>query len=149
MGSRRRAREFALQALYNADVSGVTVEDALASLWTGLIEGEGVGDQRPADTAEVEFAKRMALGVVSRKDQIDDLIEQCSTNWRLARMPVVDRNVLRIASFELLGCDDIPPTVSINEAVELAKRFGTAESRAFVNGIVDRLARNAGRLPEK
>ena len=149
MGSRRRAREFALQALYNADVSGVTVVEALTGLWAGLLEGEGVDDQRPAETEEVEFAKRMALGVVSRKEEIDGLIEQCSTNWRLARMPVVDRNVLRIASYELLACDDIPPTVSINEAVELAKRFGTAESRAFVNGIVDRLARNAGRLPEK
>lgn len=149
MGSRRRAREFALQALYNADVSGVTVADALASLWAGLIEGEGVDEQRPAESDEVDFAKRLTQGVVSRSEEIDGLIEQFSTNWRLARMPVVDRNVLRIASFELLGCDDIPPTVSINEAVELAKRFGTAESRAFVNGIVDRLARNAGRLPEK
>ncbi len=149
MGSRRRAREFALQALYNTDVSGVTVSDALTGLWAGLLEGEGVDEHRPAENDEVEFAKRLALGVVSRKEEIDGLIEQCSTNWRLARMPVVDRNVLRIASFELLGCDDIPPTVSINEAVELAKRFGTAESRAFVNGIVDRLARNAGRLPEK
>ncbi|MFT6142350.1 MAG: N utilization substance protein B [Myxococcota bacterium] len=149
MGSRRRAREFALQALYNADVSGVTVQDAMNGLWAGLVDGEGVDDQRPAESEEVEFAQRMALGVVSRKEEIDGLIEQCSTNWRLARMPVVDRNILRVAAFELLGCDDIPPTVSINEAVELAKRFGTAESRAFVNGIVDRLARNAGRLPEK
>jgi N utilization substance protein B len=149
MGSRRRAREFALQALYTADVSGVTVQDAMNGLWAGLVDGEGVDDQRPAESEEVEFAQRMALGVVSRKEEIDGLIEQCSTNWRLARMPVVDRNILRVAAFELLGCDDIPPTVSINEAVELAKRFGTAESRAFVNGIVDRLARNAGRLPEK
>lgn len=149
MGSRRRAREFALQAMYNADIGEVTAKASLASLWSGLLEEEGIDDNRPPESPEVEFAQRLVLGVEARRDEIDGLIEACSTNWRIPRMPVVDRNILRMAAFELLACDDIPPTVSINEAVELAKRFGTAESRAFVNGIVDRLARNAGRLPER
>ena len=149
MGSRRRAREFALQALYNSDLRKGETQVALDGLWAGLLEGDGVDEQRAPESQEVEFAKRIALGVESRRDEIDTMIEACSTNWRLPRMPVVDRNILRMATYELLACDDIPPTVSINEAVELAKRFGTAESRAFVNGIVDRLARTTGRLPDR
>ena len=149
MSSRRRAREFALQALYNADMSEGTVQAALQGLWAGLIEDEGIGDQRPPHSSEVEFAQRLALGTEARMAEIDPMIESCSTNWRLGRMPLVDRNILRMAAFELMACNDIPPTVSINEAVELAKRYGTAESRAFVNGIVDRMARNTGRLPER
>ncbi len=146
MASRRKAREFALQALFHADLSEVGAAQALADLWAGTIEGEGLGDARPPESEEVEFAQRLAFGVEERRDEIDALIESCSTNWRLSRMPVVDRNVLRLAAFELLGCTDIPATVSINEAVELAKTFGTAESRAFVNGIVDRMARQLDRI---
>ena len=74
------------------------------------------------------------------------MIEEASTNWRVSRMPVVDRNILRIAVFELVECPDIPATVSINEAIELAKCFGAADSRAFVNGIVDRVARKLDRI---
>jgi N utilization substance protein B len=94
----------------------------------------------------MEFAQRLGLGVQEHLERIDALIEEASTNWRLPRMPVVDRNILRMAAFELMACVDIPATVSINEAVELAKKFGTADSRAFVNGIVDRMARQLGRI---
>jgi len=149
MASRRRAREFALQAMYTADLGGDPLQKALNALWEGLLDEEGLGDVRPPESEEVEFAQRVALGSEREREEIDALIETCSTNWRLARMPVVDRNILRLAAFELMKCLDIPPTVSINEAVELAKRFGTAESRAFVNGIVDRLARQVGRLPPR
>src|SRR5688572_23924054 len=147
MASRRRSRQFALQALYQSDVSGHPLQSALNALWTGLLEGEGLDpDGRGPESEEVEFAQKLALGVEAKKAEIDDLIERCSTNWRLVRMPVVDRNILRMAAFELMECPDIPATVSINEAVELAKRFGTADSRAFVNGIVDRMARQLGRI---
>ena len=149
MASRRRAREYALQALFQADLREITVTAALNDLWSGLMEGEGIADQRPPESEEVEFAQRLCLGVDTRRAEIDALIEECSTNWRLPRMPVVDRNVLRIAAFEVLACPDIPATVSINEAVELAKKFGTADSRAFVNGIVDRMARQLGRIEGK
>ncbi|MBW1881269.1 MAG: transcription antitermination factor NusB [Deltaproteobacteria bacterium] len=149
MASRRRAREYALQGLYQADLGGVPVTASLNSLWAGLLEGEGIGEGRPPESEEVEFAQRLAFGVEQHREEIDALIERCSTNWRLPRMPVVDRNVLRMAAFELMACEDIPATVSINEAVELAKRFGTADSRAFVNGIVDRMARQLKRLPER
>lgn len=145
MASRRQAREYALQALYQADLAGVGVQQALTGLWDGLIDGEGIDDVRAPESAEVEFAQRLALGAEEARESIDALIEDCSTNWRLHRMPVVDRNILRLAAFELMKCADIPSTVSINEAVELAKRFGTEDSRAFVNGIVDRMARQLGR----
>lgn len=149
MASRRRAREFALQGLYKADLAEVPITEALGNLWTGLMEGEGIGEARAPESEEVEFAQRLAFGVAERQTEIDELIEEASTNWRLSRMPVVDRNILRMAAFELLACDDIPATVSINEAVELAKTFGTENSRAFVNGIVDRIARTLGRLPPR
>lgn len=149
MASRRRAREFALQALYEADLGEVTVTAALNDLWSALMDGEGMEEGRPPESEEVEFAQRLAVGVDERRTEIDTLIEESSTNWRLARMPVVDRNVLRLATFELLSCPDIPATVSINEAIELAKRYGTADSRAFVNGIVDRLARQLGRIHQR
>ena len=146
MASRRQAREYALQALFQADLREVTVSAALNDLWSGLMDGEGIDDNRPPESEEVEFAQRLARGYDERRAEIDTLIEDSSTNWRLVRMPVVDRNVLRIAAYELLACTDIPATVSINEAIELAKKYGSGDSRAFVNGIVDRIARHLGRL---
>lgn len=146
MASRRRAREYALLALYNADLNDQTIPSSLASLWEGLIEGEGIDETRPAESEEIEFAQRLAHGVDAHREAIDSLIEECSTNWRLVRMPVVDRNILRLAAFELMECTDIPANVSVNEAIELAKKYGTKESRAFVNGIVDRMGRKLERL---
>lgn len=150
MGTRRRAREFALQALYQADLAETSAVEALNGLWTGQMDGEGLDEeQKPAEGEEVAFAERLVSGVVDHADELDALIEDASTNWRLPRMPIVDRNILRLATFELKHCDDIPPNVSINEAIELAKRFGTADSKAFVNGIVDRVGRSLGRIDGK
>ncbi|MFK7929646.1 MAG: transcription antitermination factor NusB [Myxococcota bacterium] len=146
MASRRRARTFALQALYHADITGVSVTQALQDLWSGLLDGEGFGEERPHESEEVEFAQRLATGTESEREAVDALIEQCSTNWRIIRMPVVDRNILRMAGFELMNFKDVPANVTMNEAVELAKRFGSKESRAFVNGIVDRMARQLDRV---
>ena len=146
MASRRRARAYALQALYLSDLVGAAVTEALDALWTGMMEGEGIENTHAPESEEVEFATALVRGVDAGREEIDALIERCSTNWRLGRMPVVDRNILRLAAHELMTAQDIPATVTINEAVELAKRFGTAESRAFVNGIVDRMARQLGRI---
>jgi len=148
MASRRRAREFALQALFQADITGTPGGEALAALWDGLLDADGLGDARPPEADEVAFATRLVDGVVRDHEAIDALIEGSSTNWRLSRMPVVDRNILRMACFELRSAPDVPATVTINEAVELAKTYGSGESRAFVNGIVDRVARQLGRLNE-
>jgi transcription antitermination protein NusB len=141
--ARRRAREFALKALYQVDVSGGTCGAALEGLWRGQLDG--AGEERAAEDGEIEFAGRIASGVDEKQDEIDALIEKASKNWRLIRMPVVDRNILRMATAELLFFEDVPASVTINEAVELAKRFGDKDSRAFVNGILDRIASILGR----
>lgn len=141
--ARRRAREFALKALYQVDVSGGTCGAALEGLWRGQLDGDG--ESRAADDGEIEFASRIASGVDKKRDEIDELIDKASKNWRLIRMPVVDRNILRMATAELLFFEDVPASVTINEAVELAKRFGDKDSRAFVNGILDRIASILGR----
>lgn len=146
MGSRRQARQYALQALYHADLRGIDAMESLNALWSGLLDDEGVEEARTPASSEVEFAQRLVQGALEHRDAIDALIEECSTNWRIPRMPIVDRSILRMAGFELMHCHDIPATVSVNEAVELAKQFGTADSRAFVNGIVDRMGRQLKRL---
>jgi len=143
--SRRRAREFALQALYQVDTSGSVGRSALDGLWAGLADGDGIAGARPADEDERAFALRIVEGVARHGERLDAMIEGASTNWRIARMPVVDRNILRLASYELAECKDVPANVSINEAIELAKKFGDKDSRAFVNGILDRIAAETGR----
>lgn len=144
MASRRRAREFVLQALYAADLRSLPPSAALEQLWAEQMETEEL-TPRPAEEEEIAFAQRLTVGVETRLDEIDRLIEGASLNWRLPRMPVVDRNILRLAGFELLACQDIPVSVSINEAVELAKKFGDKDSRSFINGILDRIAAETGR----
>lgn len=141
--ARRRAREFALKALYQADVAGGGPVAALEGLFAGLLDSET--DEKPAGDEEVQFAQRVVSCVADRGEEIDALIEKASKNWRLARMPIVDRSILRLATGEMLLLNDVPVSVSINEAVELAKTFGEKESRAFVNGILDRIASILGR----
>jgi transcription antitermination protein NusB len=141
---RRRAREFALQALFQADLAETETRAALADLWALLVEDDTVTQVAPTHE-ETGFASEVATGVHERAAEVDALIEAASLNWRLPRMPVVDRNILRLACWELLVRTDIPVSVTINEAVELAKRFGGPDSRAFVNGILDRIAHDLGR----
>ena len=142
--SRRRAREFALQALYQADMRQISGPDALDMLWATQLESEDLTGT-PADAEEIGFAQGLVQGVAKSAEEVDAQIEKASLNWRLSRMPVVDRNILRLATYELLRCQDVPASVSINEAVELAKRFGEKESGSFVNGILDRIAQETGR----
>ena len=92
-----------------------------------------------------EFAERIVLGVLEHREEIDRLIERYSENWRLERMTPIDRNLLRMAIFEFLYCDEIPPKVTLNEAVDLGKRFGSEESGSFINGILDRLQKEKAR----
>ena len=147
MASRRRAREYALQALFQADMASTEISRALNGLWSGLLEDDdGSLGGRQADAEEVAFASELAEGVERERNTLDLKIESCSTNWRMSRMPHVDRNILRMGAFELLYMEDVPAHVSINEAVELAKKYGTSESRGFVNGILDRLARESGAI---
>lgn len=147
MATRRRAREFAVRALYAADIGQETGPRALAALWGALMDGmpDGLVDEAAATADEVEFARAIVNGVDVDGPALDAKIEGASTNWRLPRMPGVDRNILRVGVWELTHRDDVPAPVIINEALEIAKKFGGAESRAFVNGILDRIAKDVGR----
>jgi N utilization substance protein B len=127
MGTRRISREQALQALFYMDMHRDPLEDPVSLFCNCFSQGKPIGP----------FFHRLVDGVRQNREAIDTVIEQFSSNWKLARMSCVDRNILRIAVFELLYCADIPPKVSINEAIDVGKRFGTEESGAFINGILD------------
>ena len=133
MGKRRKSREFALQALYQLDI---TQKDAIITI-------AQFRDHFSQRKGRDEFAERIALGVLEHVREIDQLIEEYSENWRLDRMPIIDRNILRMATFELLYCEDIPPKVTLNEAIELGKRYGSEDSGSFINGILDRIQNEA------
>ena len=132
MGYRRKARELGLQALYYMDMNGSINEEALA-LFAGI---------HPPDEKVAPYFSRLVEGVMDHREIIDRTIHQHSEHWKVSRMACVDRNILRIAVFELLWCEDVPPKVSINEAIDIGKRFGTDDSGAFINGILDSI-RNA------
>jgi N utilization substance protein B len=138
MGSRRKGREAALRILYFMDVSNVSVAQAIKSYWGHLVDDD-------AGAEGADFANRIAQAYAEQEAEINDLIRSASHHWRLERMPVVDRNVLRVAIVELREMDDIPKRVTLNEAVELAKRFGSEGSGAFVNGVLDRIATQLGK----
>jgi len=138
MGSRRKGREAALRILYFMDVSSVSGTQAIKSYW-----GHLVGDAEPSE--QVEFANQLVRAYADHEDEINELIRSSSHHWRLERMPLVDRNVLRVAIVELREMGDIPKRVTLNEAVELAKRFGSEGSGSFVNGVLDRIATELGK----
>lgn len=129
MRKRTQAREFALQMLYQIDLTGGNPDQVFKDFWQ---ENSASADIR-------EFAERIVRGTVERLKEIDPIISRYTENWQLERMAAVDRNVLRGATFELLYADDIPPKVTINEAVNLAKKFSQIESGKFVNGVLDKI----------
>lgn len=148
-GPRRHARECALQILYQLDLhlssaeASARVESELNLYFSHLFPEEELD---PKDLSpEVEtFARRLVEGVAKNSQEIDDTVQQASQNWRLERMSRVDRNVLRLAVFEMLHLSESPRRVVINEAIELAKKFGTQDSGAFINGILDRIGHEHG-----
>jgi N utilization substance protein B len=127
MGNRRRARELAMQALFCMDMTQDASEEMLERFCRNFAPPEKV---RP-------FFIQLVSGVVEAQALMDKLIERFSKNWKLNRMSCVDRNILRVAVYEILFCGDIPPKVTINEAVEIGKKYGTEESGGFINGILD------------
>jgi N utilization substance protein B len=130
MGSRRKAREAAIQMLYQLDLSGESLERALA------VYEQHLGTPGERD----EFAIELVRGCHTALAEIDAKIREVSRHWRLERMARVDRNILRLATFELLHLPEVPRKVTLNEAIELAKRFGDENSPAFINGVLDRIA---------
>ena len=141
LGSRRQAREVALQILYQLDVQEqLSDEQAVALFWKNLAAQleDKEGSPEGLDGAHRAYAEQLVRGVRANLADIDALIGQSSRNWRLERMARVDRNLLRLAVYELKYEADVPAKAAINEAIEIAKRFGTAESPAFINGILDK-----------
>lgn len=127
MGIRRRSRELAMQALFYMDIHQSTSQELLERFCEYF--------SPPAKTRPFFF--KLVNGVLAARTEIDALIQRYSENWELSRMSFVDRNVIRIAVYEMLYCSDIPSKVSINEAVDIGKKFGSEESGAFINGIID------------
>lgn len=157
MHYRRKAREVALQVLYELDVRKIDAQEAIALFWKHFTAPEEVfetfwdyfEDQEHerkhhlksyAVSPEAKaFSSLLIAGAWENKDRIDQLISDCSEHWSLARMSKVDRSILRMAVYELLCCEDIPPKVTMNEAIDLGKTYGSENSGSFINGILDAL----------
>ena len=135
MGARHSGREAALQMLFQMEASGVDAERAIALFWRSF-EAEPEGR---------EYSDAAVRGVGEALSDVDAKISKASTHWRLERMARVDRNVLRLGTWELTSRADVPRAVILDEAVELAKEFGTEDSSAFVNGVLNRIADDLGR----
>lgn len=132
-GTRRKGRELALQALYQIEMTG----DASASA-VDLFLLHFQGNQGAKD-----FARRLVSGAVGQRAAIDRLIDQCTEHWKLGRLAKVDLVILRMATYELVFCPDIPKAVSLDEAIEIGKRFGSADSAPFINGVLDQIAHSS------
>lgn len=132
MRRRTKARECALKVLYQIEMTKDNYDESLTRFW-----------EREPESEEVikEFATQLVKGVKENSKDIDQTISKYATNWQISRMAVIDRNILRIATYELLYLDDIPPKVSINEAVDIAKKYGDTDSGKFVNGILDKISK--------
>ena len=135
MGARTTGREAALQMLFALE-NGGSIERVIMHFWR----------LTPGDPEGREYADALARGVTDELSRLDDMIRKASMNWRLERMARVDRNILRMGAWELVHCADVPRAVIIDEGVELAKQFGTEESSSFVNGVLDRIAEDLGRV---
>jgi transcription antitermination factor NusB len=130
MRRRTLAREHALKILYQFDITKRPIEAVVESYWQA---------EETKDREIIAYANLLAQGVVGTIKDIDQKISDYATNWQIKRMAIIDRNVMRIGLFELQHTTDIPPKVAINEAVELAKKYGDLESSKFVNGILDKI----------
>ncbi len=127
MGHRRKAREIALQVLYQIDASKIDVDEAIALF----------RDSFGMPQELVEFSTQLIKSTLDHIEEIDALIKNCSEHWSLERMSTVDKNILRMAVCEFLYCDDIPPKVTLNEAIDIGKNYGSDNSGSFINGILD------------
>jgi len=134
MGRRRQSREAALKLLYALDITRADVKEVVRAPWAEALMSDNIRD----------FTTTLVTGVIQCRDEIDAFIQECSTNWSLERIGLVERNILRFAIYELCFLPDIPPNVTINEAVEVAKKYGTQEAPAFINGILDRIKHAVG-----
>jgi len=130
MRKRTKARECALKILYAIDITGQGPDESIDVFWL---------NSEPSDSQTKEFANSVVRGVCKNLELIDSTITKYTTNWQLKRMAVIDRNVIRCATYELLFREDIPPKVSINEAIDMAKKYGDKDSGSFANGVLDKI----------
>ncbi len=135
MGKRRLSREFALQYLYACDIKDEYDLRDLHKTWEIVCEQNRIDIESP----QFDFSEKLIHGYVDHKETIDDTIQRHSTNWSFSRIALIDRNLLRIAVFEIMFLDDVPAVVSIDEAVDIAKKFSTPDSGKFINGVLDKI----------
>ncbi|HKL48890.1 MAG TPA: transcription antitermination factor NusB [Desulfuromonadales bacterium] len=147
MGIRRKGREYALKMLYSLQMPVTDIHAVMDDFWANFrfrddVLGEALDDADQKVPSEVRrFAEQILVGIVDNLGVVDATIKQHAKNWSLDRMARLDLSILRLGTYELLFCSETPPSVVLNEAVEIAKRYGTAESPSFINGILDQVAR--------
>ncbi|MCT2195178.1 transcription antitermination factor NusB [Paenibacillus sp. p3-SID1389] len=146
---RRLAREIAVQSMYQMEMNEVDANEAVTMLLTEAME-ENEGEVELSDVdATRAFALELVNGTWSRKDAIDSLLEDYLKGWQISRLSKVDRQVLRLATYEMIFRDDVPGKVAVNEAIELAKHFGSPESGKFVNGVLGKMIQDIDQLKSK
>lgn len=133
MGARRRARECALQMLFSYDVARPSIEELIETYW---------GEMAEASEEVRSFANELVIGTITHINEIDERIRLRTENWRIVRMAIVDRNLLRMAIYEFIYQSGTPKTVAINEALEIARRFSTSDATQFINGLLDAIKRD-------
>jgi N utilization substance protein B len=138
MGKRRKARESTLQILFQLEFNDSDAEKAFQLYWR----------DKKATKEVKDYSRWLVEGIISHKESIDRSIQSVSQRWRISRMPVVDRNILRMAVFELFYEEDVAPAIIINEAIEIAKKFSSEQAAMFINGILDTLRKNANKKKE-
>ncbi len=131
MGKRRSSRELALKFLYQRELNQGILEEQLYDFW----------ERNPCQEDIQEFAEELVATVFDNNEQIDELLEKCSDNWSLSRMAIIDRNLLRLAASEIIFNKNVPAKAVIDEAVEIAKKYGAEDSSSFINGVLDRITK--------
>ncbi|MDU5948046.1 transcription antitermination factor NusB [Paenibacillus sp. FSL R5-0527] len=146
---RRLAREIAIQSLYHMEMNEVEAEEAVSMLLSEAA-GDNEGEVKLTDAeGDKAFVLELVNGTWSRKDAIDGLLSDYLKGWQISRLSKVDRQVLRLAAYEMIFRDDVPGKVAVNEAIELAKHFGTEESGKFVNGVLGKMIQDVEQLKSK
>jgi len=135
MGNRRKARELALNALFQGEMTATSAVENFPLLCENF----------EINKKAIPYGRELVYGITDKKDEIDAKIEESAKNWRVSRMSVLDRNIIRLASYEMMFKEDVPPRVAIDEAIELAKRYCAEDSPGFINGILDAILKNIGK----
>ena len=135
MGNRRKARELALNALFQGEMTATSAVENFPLLCENF----------EINKKAIPYGRELVYGITDKRDELDAKIEESAVNWRVSRMSALDRNIIRLAAYEMMFKDEVPPRVAIDEAIELAKRYCGEDSPAFINGILDSILKNIGK----